>query len=106
MPSKRKIQGVQRLRALHLQIHGGARCHGCWGLQGMPLSDAKRHEVEWKLLPPRKVHPDVLRSLKQVSQYAAAPKQSADGAQSGQLLSEPEWNHCLIRGQSVMLSSW
>ena len=50
-----------------------SQSHGCWALQGKPLSDAKRHECEWKLLPPRKVHPDVLQSLKQVSLYATAP---------------------------------
>ncbi len=35
-------------------------------MQGRPLSDVKPHECRWKLLPPRKVHPAVLQSLKQV----------------------------------------
>ncbi|CAL5225176.1 g7957 [Coccomyxa viridis] len=34
--------------------------------QGRLLSDVKPHERRWKLLPPRKVHPAVLQSLKQV----------------------------------------
>ena len=35
-------------------------------VQGRLLSDVKPHERRWKLLPPRKVHPAVLQSLKQV----------------------------------------